>query len=250
MTTLTTTEAAQLETCEMTIKQGLETFYEVGNALLTIRDGRLYRANFDTFEEYCRTRWNISRSRAHRLIEAAGVADNLLPMGNIPTNERQARELSPLNAETQQIVWEYAAKSAPVVDGGPQITAAHIRRAAYTVRLLQRHGWKGSFTESPVLLIDEEFHAVMPDCDAELRAAMEQSILKHGVINPLDVWGNIILDGHERYFICLRLGLPFEVCQRSFENRDAALIFIYESQLMRKNYTPEELERINSSLAA
>ncbi len=90
----------------------------------------------------------------------------------------------------------------------------------------------------------------MPPLDAELSAGLERSIARLGVINPLDVWGKTLLDGHERYFICLRLGLPFEINQREFEDRDAAMLFIYESQLMRKNYTPEELDKINSILAA
>jgi hypothetical protein len=37
----------------------------------------------------------ISRIHARRLIDAASVVDNLLPTGNIPETERQARELAP-----------------------------------------------------------------------------------------------------------------------------------------------------------
>jgi hypothetical protein len=36
----------------------------------------------------------MSRFYAHRVIDAAQVAENLLPMGNIPTSERVARELT------------------------------------------------------------------------------------------------------------------------------------------------------------
>lgn len=85
-----------LESCETVIERGLGTFVEVGNALLAIRDAKLYRAGHDTFEAYCKKRWGFSRSRAHRLIEASEVAA-VLPIGNTrPTNEAQARELVPL----------------------------------------------------------------------------------------------------------------------------------------------------------
>ncbi len=36
----------------------VQTFYEVGNALLQIRDERLYRQTHSTFEEYCREKWS------------------------------------------------------------------------------------------------------------------------------------------------------------------------------------------------
>ena len=63
--------------------KALKTFFKVaGDSLRAIREKRLYRRDYASFEIYCRERWNISRSRAHRLIEAATVIDNLLPMGN------------------------------------------------------------------------------------------------------------------------------------------------------------------------
>src|SRR5512135_1315685 len=93
---LTRSESDKLRECETIIDRGLATFVEVGTALLEIRDLRLYRATHGTFELYCRERWGISRVHAHRMIEAARVAENLLPTGNIPANERQARTLAVL----------------------------------------------------------------------------------------------------------------------------------------------------------
>jgi hypothetical protein len=59
---LTISEQNEFERCEIVIKQGLETFIEVGTALMTIRNKRLYRAEFETFEEYCRDRWGMERT--------------------------------------------------------------------------------------------------------------------------------------------------------------------------------------------
>ena len=58
-----------------------------------------------TLEDYCRERWGMSRVHAHRQIEAAKVASNLLPTGNIPTTERQARPLVGLPVSVQGEAW-------------------------------------------------------------------------------------------------------------------------------------------------
>jgi hypothetical protein len=98
--TIVQTDEARLVELETTIEHGLQTFVDVGTALLEIRDSKLYRKGHETFEDYCRTRWNMSRIHAHRMIEAAEVNQNLLPTGNIlPNSERQARELTQLEPE-------------------------------------------------------------------------------------------------------------------------------------------------------
>lgn len=92
---------------EATIGQGLQSFIDVGDALARVRDRRSYRIQYRTFEEYCQTRWGFSRSRAHRLIEAAEVVE-LLPIGNKPANEAQARELAKAPPEHRAEAWTAA----------------------------------------------------------------------------------------------------------------------------------------------
>ena len=53
----------------------METFVEVGRALLEILYERLYRDTRGTFEEYCQERWQINRRYANRLIEAVSVVE-------------------------------------------------------------------------------------------------------------------------------------------------------------------------------
>ena len=55
-----------LTECEAVIERGLRTFVEVGEALLRIRDERLYRETHGTFEDYCRERWAMRREVADR----------------------------------------------------------------------------------------------------------------------------------------------------------------------------------------
>jgi hypothetical protein len=128
---LTRDELRRLKECERVIERGLATFYEVGNALAEIRESQLYRISYATFEDYCREKWDMSRFYAHRLIDAAQVVENLLPIGNIPLNEAQARELSPYEAEVQKAVWHVALNTAPTNgEGKPLVTASHIRSVA------------------------------------------------------------------------------------------------------------------------
>lgn len=123
-TELTTTEQERLAELEDVVERGLKTFVEVGNALMEIRDSRLYRDAYGTFEEYCRDRWLVDRTYAHRIMAAADVASNLLPIGNIPANEAQARPLAALDPEAQRKAWQRAVETAP----NGKITGAHVER--------------------------------------------------------------------------------------------------------------------------
>lgn len=107
-------EVETLEHYEQIIERGLKTFVEVGHALAVIRDQRLYREHYATFDAYVRQRWDFERSYAHRMIEASEVMDHLLPIGNmLPVNEAQARPLTSLAPEQQVEVWQEAVETAP-----------------------------------------------------------------------------------------------------------------------------------------
>lgn len=93
---LTSAEADLLEQAEATIARGIKAFREVGDALISVRENRLYRAEYVTFEDYCRDRWQLERATAYRAIQSAQVASILSPIGEEIKNEAQARELAPL----------------------------------------------------------------------------------------------------------------------------------------------------------
>ena len=136
LATLSADELSTLSAYEGVIRQGLESFVEVGNALARIRDGRLYRAEFKTFEEYCGARWNLSRAYVHRLVAASDVVADicddggeLLPTGNKPETERQARPLVNVPKEERAAVWKEVVETAPRdYDGKVKITAKHVEQ--------------------------------------------------------------------------------------------------------------------------
>lgn len=110
---LSVEERDDLKACETLISRGLTHFVDVGNALLTVRDKKLYRSEFATFEDYCRERWQIGRSHSYRLISAAEVAQDIPEL----QYERQARELALLSSELRIIAFDIAKGLAP--DGEP-----------------------------------------------------------------------------------------------------------------------------------
>jgi hypothetical protein len=84
-------EPQALAHCGAGVERGLESFFGVGEAMATIREKLLYRADYKTFEEYGRDRRGMSRIPVHRCMESAHVVAHLLPIGNIPGKE-EARQ--------------------------------------------------------------------------------------------------------------------------------------------------------------
>lgn len=133
MDAITIPEGQRLDQLEKQISAGIQTFNEVGSALMEIRDARLYRSEFKTFENYCREKWGMSRSRAHRLIEASSVVE-MLPIGNTPTTESQVRPLTTLPPNKQTEAWGKAVETA----GGGQPTAKQVEAAVDEIQLPKR----------------------------------------------------------------------------------------------------------------
>jgi len=112
-------ESEQRIQCENKVHKGQQTFIEVGEALLTLRDNRLYRNDFSNFESYCKSAFGWSASRARQLVAASEAAKSVTNGNGL--NERQARELARVPAEKRA---EVLAKA------GNKPTARKIREAA------------------------------------------------------------------------------------------------------------------------
>jgi hypothetical protein len=72
---LSPTEATTLREAEAVIARGIKVWKEVGNALMRIRAGRLYRETHETFAEYCLERWGMGKSHAYRLTRASEIVE-------------------------------------------------------------------------------------------------------------------------------------------------------------------------------
>lgn len=89
------------------------------------------------------------------------------------------------------------------------------------------------------LKIDPDFRdLICPMTQAE-RLQLEDNILAEGCREPLVVWHDTIIDGHNRYEICHRHGIPFAIREVEFDYKEAAIAWICSNQLGRRNLTEE-----------
>lgn len=91
------------------------------------------------------------------------------------------------------------------------------------------------------IILDEEFKRLLPPLDEQTFLSLEQSILDYGCMNPLVLWGNILIDGYNRYQILEKHNLPFNTTALDFDSRDEVLIWIIATQVSRRNLTPMQL---------
>ena len=121
-------ELKTLHKCEAVIASGIRKFLDVGNALSKIRDAKLYRGDYATFEQYCQEKWEFSSSRARQLIAAVTITESVTT-GNTFQDERATRALNAVPADSRQAVVDLATEKA---DGKP-LTAKIIKQSAAEV---------------------------------------------------------------------------------------------------------------------
>lgn len=94
------------------------------------------------------------------------------------------------------------------------------------------------------LIVDPEFEEEIPRLSEEEFQLLEQLILEEGRIkDPIVTWNGIIVDGHNRYRIMLKhpeIQIPFDIYEKEFPDRFAAIAWICRNQLGRRNLTPED----------
>ena len=92
------------------------------------------------------------------------------------------------------------------------------------------------------LKIDPEFQSQIPPLPDDEFKQLEENILKEGkLISPLIVWGNTLVDGHNRYAILQKHPeIYFSTMPLPFESREEVLAWICKNQLGRRNLTPEQ----------
>lgn len=123
---LSVAERTLKDQCEEAIRSGLQSFFEVGQAMLTMKEERLYREQYATFEDYCAGAWQIDRSRGYQLMNAALIVSTMVDSGlPAPENERQARELLAVPDDQREDTWRAALDAT-----GGKPTAAAVKAAA------------------------------------------------------------------------------------------------------------------------
>ncbi|GGH50376.1 hypothetical protein GCM10010975_03250 [Comamonas phosphati] len=84
--------------------------------------------------------------------------------------------------------------------------------------------------------IDEGLKAYIDPLTADEHEALERSILAEGCRDALVLWGDLLIDGHNRYGICRKHGLPFDTVQATqFRNMDDVHLWMIDQHLGRRS---------------
>jgi hypothetical protein len=115
MDKLSVTQATVYEALKIGIREGLDSGFKTGEMLIRVRDEKLYRDEYDTFQKFCEAEFNLVKQRAYQYIQAAEVRKALPAKSKqLLTNESQARELAKVPEEDRKTVLAEAAKDGPV----------------------------------------------------------------------------------------------------------------------------------------
>ena len=111
-------------------------FIKAGRILRQIRDERLYRGEFDTFEQFCRSMVGKDKRYVNRIIQAHDVIEELMLGGvketELPNNERICRELANYPMPDMKKIWQRA-KQLSLAAGKSHPDSITVREVAATV---------------------------------------------------------------------------------------------------------------------
>lgn len=92
--------------------------------------------------------------------------------------------------------------------------------------------------------IDDEFKALIPPLTNDEYSGLEKSLLDDGCRDSLVLWGDTLIDGHNRYEICTKYHIPYETVQKDFDSRQSAIEWIILNQFGRRNLPAHERARL------
>lgn len=86
------------------------------------------------------------------------------------------------------------------------------------------------------LVINEELKAYIDPLTADELEALERSLLAEGCRDALVLWGDVLVDGHNRYRICRQHGLPFQTVQNPrFQCLEDVQLWMIDQHLGRRS---------------
>lgn len=86
------------------------------------------------------------------------------------------------------------------------------------------------------IIVKEELRAYIDPLTPEEHDALERSILAEGCRDALVLWGNVLVDGHNRYGICTKHGIPFQTVQNPrFKSMEDVHLWMIDQHLGRRS---------------
>ena len=86
------------------------------------------------------------------------------------------------------------------------------------------------------IVVNEDLKAYIDPLTPDEYAALERSILAEGCRDALVLWGDVLVDGHNRYGICQKHGLPFNTVQNThFQSMADVHLWMIDQHLGRRS---------------
>jgi hypothetical protein len=86
------------------------------------------------------------------------------------------------------------------------------------------------------IVVNEALRAYIDPLTAEEHDALERSLLADGCRDALVLWGDVLVDGHNRYGICRKHGLPFQTVQHPrFQSIEDVHLWMIDQHLGRRS---------------
>jgi hypothetical protein len=86
------------------------------------------------------------------------------------------------------------------------------------------------------IVVNEELKAYIDPLTPEEYEALERSLLTEGCRDALVLWGDVLVDGHNRYGICQKHGLPFQTVQNTrFQSMEDVHLWMIDQHLGRRS---------------
>ena len=86
------------------------------------------------------------------------------------------------------------------------------------------------------IVVNEELKAYIEPLTPQEHEALERSILAEGCRDALVLWGNVLVDGHNRYGICRKHGLGFQTVQNPrFKSIEDVHLWMIDQHLGRRS---------------
>ena len=86
------------------------------------------------------------------------------------------------------------------------------------------------------IVVNEELKAYIDPLTPDEHDALERSILAEGCRDALVLWGDVLVDGHNRYGICQKHSLPFQTVQNThFQSMEDVHLWMIDQHLGRRS---------------
>lgn len=92
--------------------------------------------------------------------------------------------------------------------------------------------------------INDTYKNLIPALSADEHSQLEANILQDGIREPLVLWGDTLIDGHNRYEIAQKHGLHYKTVQKEFANETEAREWIIRNQFGRRNISAYDRARL------